>query len=71
MCGEDKKFVPAEAKIVGDTVEVTAAGVDKPVAVRYGWVNFAKPDLNFFNKDGLPAVPFRTDDHPLTTGVKK
>jgi sialate O-acetylesterase len=67
VCGEDKKFVPAEAKIVGDTVEVTAKEVSKPVAVRYGWVNFAKPDLNFFNKDGLPAVPFRTDDFPLTT----
>lgn len=70
VCGEDKKFVPAEAKIVGDTVEVSAKGVDKPVAVRFGWVNFAKPDLNFANKDGLPAVPFRTDDFPLTT-IKK
>ena len=48
---------PADAKIVGDTVEVTAKGVDKPTAVRFGWVNFAKPDLNFGNKDGLPAVP--------------
>jgi sialate O-acetylesterase len=71
VCGEDKKFVPAEAKVVGDTVEVTAKDVAKPVAVRYGWVNFAKPDLNFANKDGLPAVPFRTDDFPLTTGIKK
>lgn len=71
VCGEDKKFVPAEAKIVGDTVEVTAKDVSKPVAVRYGWVNFAKPDLNFANKDGLPAVPFRTDDFPLTTLPKK
>lgn len=70
VCGEDKKFVPAEAKIVGDTVEVTAAGVDKPVAVRYAWANFPKPEANFANKDGLPAVPFRTDDFPLTT-VKK
>jgi sialate O-acetylesterase len=70
VCGEDKKFVPAEAKIVGDTVEVTAKDVAKPVAVRYGWVNFAKPELNFFNKDGLPAVPFRTDDFPLTTSKK-
>lgn len=71
VCGEDMKFVPAEAKIVGDTVEVTAKGVDKPKAVRFGWVNFAKPDLNFGNKDGLPAVPFRTDDFPLTTLPKK
>lgn len=70
VCGEDKKFVPAEAKIVGDTVEVTAKDVAKPVAVRFGWVNFAKPDLNFANKDGLPAVPFRTDDFPLVTPKK-
>lgn len=71
VCGEDKKFVPAEAKVVGDTVEVTAKEVEKPVAVRFGWVNFAKPDLNFANKDGLPAVPFRTDDFPLMTLPKK
>jgi sialate O-acetylesterase len=70
VCGEDQKFVPASAEIVGDTVVVSASNVDKPVAVRYGWVNFAKPDLNFANKDGLPAVPFRTDDYPLTT-IKK
>jgi sialate O-acetylesterase len=70
VCGEDKRFVPAEAKIVGDTVEVSAKDVAKPVAVRYGWVNFAKPDLNFGNKDGLPAVPFRTDDFPLVAPTK-
>lgn len=70
VCGEDKKFVPAEAKIVGDTVEVTAKGVDKPTAVRFAWANFPKPEPNLFNKDGLPAVPFRTDDFPLTT-IKK
>jgi sialate O-acetylesterase len=70
VCGEDKKFVPASAEIKGDTVVVSASNVDKPVAVRFGWVNFAKPELNFANKDGLPAVPFRTDDFPLTT-IKK
>jgi sialate O-acetylesterase len=45
--------------------------VEKPVAVRYGWVNFAKPELNLFNTTGLPAVPFRTDNFPLTTAAKK
>jgi sialate O-acetylesterase len=67
VCGEDHKFHPAKAAIVGDTVVVTCAEVAKPVAVRFGWVNFAKPELNFFNKAGFPAVPFRTDDLPLTT----
>lgn len=69
-CGEDKVFHPATATIDGDTVKVTCDKVKAIVAVRFGWVNFAKPDLNFANKDGLPAVPFRTDDFPLTT-VKK
>jgi sialate O-acetylesterase len=69
-CGDDKKFYPAKAKLEGDTVVVTCEKVEKPVAVRFGWVNFAKPELNFFNKAGLPAVPFRTDDFPLTTAKK-
>jgi sialate O-acetylesterase len=67
VCDESGKFVPAKATIKGDKVVVSAESVTKPTAVRFGWVNFAKPELNFFNKDGLPAVPFRTDDFPLTT----
>jgi sialate O-acetylesterase len=67
VCGEDKTFHPAKAEIKGDAVVVSSEKVIKPVAVRYGWVNFAKPELNLFNKAGLPAVPFRTDDFPLTT----
>jgi len=55
----DGKFVPAEAKIVGDAVEVSAAGIDKPVAVRFAWSETAQP--NFYNKAGLPAEPFQTD----------
>ena len=71
VCGGDGKFHPAKAEIRGDTVVVTSDQVAKPVAVRYGWVNFAKPELNLFNKAGLPAVPFRTDNFPLTTATKK
>ena len=67
VCGDDKVFKPAKAKIVGETIVVTSGDIAKPIAVRYGWVNFAKPTLNFGNKAGLPAVPFRTDDFPLTT----
>ena len=67
VCGEDKEFHPAKAEVKGDVVVVTCDQVAKPVAVRYGWVNFAKPTLNLFNKEGLPAVPFRTDDFPLVT----
>ncbi|MBN1125059.1 MAG: hypothetical protein JXA82_08625 [Sedimentisphaerales bacterium] len=57
---EDKDFVPAQAKIDGDTVVVWSDDIKNPVAVRYGWENGAEPNL--FNKEGLPASPFRTDD---------
>jgi sialate O-acetylesterase len=59
IAGEDKNFVPAQARIDGATVVVSAEGVSLPKAVRYGWANV--PDVNLFNKEGLPASPFRTD----------
>ena len=60
IAAEDRKFVWADAKIDGDTVVVWSDKVTKPVAVRYGWAN--NPDVNLYNKEGLPASPFRTDD---------
>jgi sialate O-acetylesterase len=71
IAGKDGKFVPAKAVIKDNTVVVTSEMVPDPTAVRFGWVNFAKPTLNFFNKEGLPATPFRTDDLPLTTKPKQ
>ncbi|HET6572624.1 MAG TPA: sialate O-acetylesterase [Fimbriiglobus sp.] len=71
LAGADGKFHPAKAVIQGDTVVASSDQVANPVAVRYGWTNFAKPELNFFNKAGLPAIPFRTDALPLTTAAKK
>jgi len=65
ICGKDRTFVPAQAKIVGDTVVVSSPEVKEPVAVRYGWLNF--PEVNLFNKEGLPATPFRTDDFEMIT----
>lgn len=59
IAGADSKFVPAQAKIQGSTVEVSAEGVTDPKAARYGWENV--PDVNLFNQEGLPASPFRTD----------
>ena len=38
---------------------VSAEQVEKPVAVRFGWANV--PEVNLYNKAGLPASPFRTD----------
>ncbi len=63
IAGEDKKFVPAEAKIDGDSVVVSSADVTKPVAVRFAWDERAMPNLA--NKAGLPANSFRSDDWTL------
>ncbi len=60
IAGADKNFVPATAAISGDQVVVSSDQVALPVAVRYGWANV--PDVNLFNKSGLPASPFRTDE---------
>lgn len=59
LAGADKKFVPAEAQIQGQTVVVTSDRAPNPVYVRYGWA--PSPEVNLFNNDGLPASPFRTD----------
>lgn len=65
ICGEDKKWVWADAKIDGNEVVVWSDKVPNPVAVRYGWAN--NPTCNLYNKEGLPASPFRTDDFPGAT----
>jgi sialate O-acetylesterase len=59
IAGADKKFVEAKAEIDGDAVVVSADSIDQPVAVRFGWHEEAQPNLA--NKEGLPALPFRTD----------
>lgn len=63
IAGKDKKFVFADARIDGDTVVVSSALVSEPAAVRYGWADL--PKINLFNKAGLPASTFRTDEWPL------
>ncbi len=69
IAGEDRKFYNANAKIEAGVVVVSSDKVPKPIAVRYGWANY--PVVNLWNKDGLPATPFRTDDFPVTTQEKK
>lgn len=60
VAGADKKFVWAKAKIEGDKVIMWNENVNEPKYVRYAWAdNPVNPNL--FNKDGLPASPFRTD----------
>ena len=69
ICGADRKFVWANAEIDGGRVVVSSPQVEKPVAVRYGWADY--PVVNLFNREGLPALPFRTDDFPMITAPKK
>jgi sialate O-acetylesterase len=60
IAGDDKVFTWADAVIDGDTVVVSSNKVAKPAAVRYAWAS-VYPWANLFNKDGLPALTFRTD----------
>ena len=59
IAGDDKKFAWANATIEGNTVVVSNPGIAAPVAVRYGWGN--NPPTSLYNKENLPASPFRTD----------
>jgi sialate O-acetylesterase len=60
IAGADKKFVWANASIEGDKVVVWSDQIQSPMYVRYAWSD--NPDgANLFNKEGLPASPFRTD----------
>ncbi len=69
VCGEDKKWAWAEAKIVGkDKLEVSAKDVANPVAVRYAWAD--NPICNLFSIEGLPVTPFRSDDFEMITKPK-
>jgi sialate O-acetylesterase len=61
IAGADKKFIWANAKIVKNKVVVWNDQIQNPVAVRYAWAD--NPEgANLYNKEGLPASPFRTDD---------
>jgi sialate O-acetylesterase len=61
VAGADKEFHWAKAWLEGDKIVVSCDKVDVPLAVRYGWLN-NPVDLNLFNTELLPAVPFRTDN---------
>ncbi|QQS46104.1 MAG: sialate O-acetylesterase [Acidobacteriota bacterium] len=68
IAGEDRQWRVAQARILSNRVEVWSSEVARPVAVRYAWAKF--PECNLYNKEGLPAVPFRTDDWPGVTWPK-
>lgn len=63
IAGADHRFYPAHARIKGKFIEVESDQVAKPVAVRYGFKDYA--ECHLFNTEGLPVAPFRTDNWPL------
>jgi len=70
IAGDDHLFLPAFAKIDGNSIIVWNKTVKAPVAVRFGFSNTAIPNL--FSKEGLPVNLFRTDSWEIdTTPVKK
>lgn len=69
IAGVDKKFHWADARIEGSEAVVSSKEVSVPAAVRYAWAN--SPNCNLYNKNGLPASPFRTDDWPGASAGKR
>jgi len=65
IAGDDHKWYWADAQVSGDTVIVSSTLVQNPKAVRYAWQS--NPAATLYNKAGLPAVPFRTDNWPVST----
>ena len=65
IAGADRQWRWADAVIEGSQVIVSSSQVKSPVAVRYAWaMNPSKRNL-LYNREGLPASPFRTDAWPL------
>ncbi|MBC3766187.1 sialate O-acetylesterase [Neptunicella marina] len=62
IAGEDRQFYPATARVENGYIVVNSNKVPNPVAVRYAWADY--PEVNLVNTQGLPAVPFRTDNWP-------
>ncbi len=58
IAGRDKKYYPAESKIIGNKIMLWSDEVKKPYSVRLGWKNYF--EMNLFNKEGLPASSFRS-----------
>lgn len=68
IAGDDRKFVWAHAELLGNTVMVSSPKVPVATAVRYAWEDY--PICNLVNYEGLPAVPFRTDDFAMVTAPR-
>ena len=60
IAGSNKKFVWANAMIDGETIILSHPSITEPVAARYAWGD--NPIISLYNKENLPASPFRTDN---------
>ena len=69
IAGQDRKFHWAKAFLKDGTVTVSSDNVLHPVAVRYAWADNPGP-LDLYGENGLPVLPFRTDNWPLSTAGK-
>ena len=67
LSGTDGKYIPATAVIKGDKIIVSSKDLKKAINARFGWSELGK--FNLYNKAGLPAMPFRTNN-PLTSQFK-
>jgi sialate O-acetylesterase len=67
--GDDGQWHWADARIVADTVVVSSDKVAKPLGVRYAFTTNTDA-CNLYNKEGLPASPFRTDGGAEWSGGK-
>jgi len=65
IAGKDRQWHWGNVKIKGKTVVVSSDNVARPMAVRYAWAMNPSERNLLYNKEGLPASPFRTDDWPL------
>ena len=60
IAGADKKFLWANARIEENKVIVWNKAIPKPLYVRYAWAD-TPIKANLYNREKLPASPFRTD----------
>ncbi|WP_432800018.1 sialate O-acetylesterase [Poriferisphaera sp. WC338] len=65
IAGKDRRWHWADAAIINNTVTLSSHEVKQPVAARYAWAMNPSQRNLLYNKEGIPASPFRTDDWPL------
>ena len=70
IAGKNQVFYLAKAYIKDKKIVIYNENVENPNAVRFGWIGNAS-DNNLFNKEGFPAVPFRTDEWEMITKDEK